>query len=102
MTDTELTTAWLIGLGVTAVVVLLAAVLLLRVLQAARSILGHGAEALAAAEEIARDTQVIWALAETNRVAGQILETAERIEENGGVIATALRETEAGPVSVVR
>lgn len=102
MTDTELTTAWLIGLAVAAAVVLLAAVLLLLVLQTARSILGHGAEALAAAEEIARDTQVIWALADTNRVAGEILETAERIEENGGVIAAALRETEALPVSVVR
>ncbi len=101
MTDAELTTAWLIGVAVAGVVVLLAAALLLMVLSAARSILRHGAEALAAAEEIQRGTSVIWALSDTNRIAGEILATAERIEENGGVIAEALAETESRPVSVV-
>ncbi len=101
MTDALLLAAWLIGLGVAAVVVLLAAALLLMILFTARSILGHGAEALAAAEDIARDTQVIWALADTNEVAAAILATAEEIEQNGGAIAAALRETEAQPVSVI-
>lgn len=102
MTSAELTTGWLIGLGVAVVVVLLAAILLLIVLVTARSILKHGAEALSAADDIARDTQVIWALADTNRVAEEILATAAQIEDNGGAIAAALRETEAQPVSVSR
>ncbi|MBA2701838.1 MAG: hypothetical protein H0U58_09080, partial [Chloroflexi bacterium] len=48
MTSAELTTGWLIGLGVAVVVVLLAAILLLIVLVTARSMLKHGAEALSA------------------------------------------------------
>lgn len=102
MTDAEFTTIWLIGLGVGALVVLIAAALLIGVLVTARSILGHGAEALAAAEHIAADTQVIWALADTNEVAGQILATAESIEQNGAAIAAALKETEAQPASFAR
>lgn len=98
MTDSEFITAWLAVVAVVAVVILIAAGLLLAILLTARSILGHGAEALEAAEHIASDTQVIWALADTNQVAGEILATTERIEANGAVIATALRDTEAAPV----
>jgi len=102
MTDAEFTTLWLIGVAVVAVAVLLAAVLLLAILLTARSILGHGAQALEAAEHIAADTKVIWALADTCKVAGDILATAESIEENGGAIAATLRSTEAQPVSLQR
>ncbi len=101
MTDSEFITAWLVVVALVAVVILIAAGLLLAILLTARSILGHGAEALEAAEHIAADTQVIWALADTNAVAGEILATAEQIEANGAAIASALRETEAGPVSVL-
>lgn len=101
MTDGEFLTAWLLVIAVVALVILIAAGLLMTILLTARSILGHGAEALDAAEHIAADTQVIWALSDTNRVAGEILATAEQIEANGAAIATALRETEAGPVSVL-
>ena len=101
MTDGEFITIWLVAVALAAVVVLIAAGLLLAVLLTARSLLRHGAQALEAAEHIAADTQVIWALDDTNRVAADILATAESIEGNGGAIATALRETEAAPVSVV-
>lgn len=101
MTDGEFITAWLVVVALAGVVVLIAAGLLLAILVTARSILGHGAEALEAAEHIAADTQVIWALADTNQVAAQILATAEQIEANGAVIAEALRQTEAGPISVL-
>lgn len=92
----EIYTVWFIVLAVGAVVVLLAAALLLLILSVARSILRHGQQALAAAEAIAADTGVIWALADTNRVAGDILDTAGQIEGHGGVIAALLHDTPAG------
>lgn len=101
MSDGEFITLWITGVAIIGVAILVAASLLLAVLLAARSILRHGAQALEAADRIAADTQVIWALADTNRVAAGILATTERIEENGAVIATALEETESGPVSVL-
>lgn len=102
MSDAEFTGYWLIGVAVVAIVVVVAAVLLLAILMTARSILGHGAQALAAAEHIAADTKVIWALADTNRVAADILATAESIEQNGGAVAVALRASEAAPASLTR
>lgn len=88
-------TAWTICLVVAAVVVILAAALLIAIIVVARSILSHGAQALAAAEQIARDTSVIWALDDTNRVAGEIVETVEQIEAHGGAIVAALHEPSA-------
>ncbi len=76
---------------VAAVVVVLAAVLLIAILLVARRILTHARQALAAAESIAEDTKIIWELDETNRVAGEILEAAESIEERGGQVAATLQ-----------
>lgn len=90
-------TVWTICLVVTVVVILIAAALLIAILLVARSIARHGLQALAAAEAIARDTQVIWALATTNEVAGEILATAESIEMHGGRIVAALHEPQAIP-----
>lgn len=91
MTDSELYAVWGWSLAVAAVVVVIAAVLLVAILLVARRILAHGAQALEAAEAIAEDTGVIWELDETNRVAGEILEAAESIEERGGRVAGALQ-----------
>lgn len=88
-------TVWVVWLAVAAVVVLLAAALLVAILVIARRIAAHGLQALAAAEAIAADTQVIWALSTTNDVAGEILATVERIEEHGGAIVAALHEPQA-------
>ena len=90
-------TVWTICLVVAVVVILIAAALLIASLLVARSLVAHGLQALAAAEAIAEDTKVIWALADTNVVAGEILATAESIETHGGRIAGALHETQAVP-----
>ncbi|MGH3086303.1 MAG: hypothetical protein ACRDSJ_03155 [Rubrobacteraceae bacterium] len=90
MTDAQLYSTWIIGLVIGAVVVLLAAALLIAIIVVARRILTHAGQALEAAESIARDTEIIWALDETNEVAADILATAESIEERGANIAGAL------------
>jgi NAD(P)-dependent dehydrogenase (short-subunit alcohol dehydrogenase family) len=95
MTDAELYTIWFIGLAIAVVVVLIAAGLLIAILLTARSIRGHAQRALAAVEQIAEDTAVIWALDDTNSVAGDLLATVESIEEHGGRIAGALHSQAA-------
>lgn len=92
MTDSELFGLFYVGLAVAGVVVLAAAGLLLAVWLTARSILGHAAEALEAARKIADDTDVIWELEETNRIAGEILMGAESIEAHGSEIVRAVSE----------
>ncbi len=91
MPDAEFYTIWYWSLAVAGVVVLLAAGLLIAILLVARRILVHARQALEAAEQIAEDTAVIWELEETNRMAEEILVTAESIEEHGNHIAGALR-----------
>lgn len=90
-------TVWTICLVVAVVVILLAAALLIAILLVARSLVAHGLQALAAADAIAEDTKIIWALSTTNEVAGEILATAESIEAHGGRIAGALHEAQAIP-----
>jgi len=90
-------TIWAIWLAVAVVVILIAAALLIAILLVARSLVAHGLQALAAADAIAKDTQVIWALSTTNEVAAEILATTESIEAHGGRIAGALHETQAVP-----
>lgn len=90
-------TVWAICLVIAVVVILIAAALLIAILLVARSLVAHGLQALAAADAIAEDTKVIWALADTNVVAGEILATAESIEAHGGRIAGALHEPQAIP-----
>ena len=91
MTDAQLYTVWGWSLVVAAVVVLLAALLLMAILLVARRILAHGGQALEAARAIAEDTEIIWELDETNRIAEEILVAAESIEERGGHIAGTLQ-----------
>jgi len=90
MSDSHLFTVWGISLVIAAVVVLLAAALLIAILLVARSILKHGGEGLHALEKISSDTRVIWALAETNRLADEILSTTESIGSRGGRIVEGL------------
>lgn len=90
MSDGDLYTVWGISLAITAVVIILAVALLVVIWRTAAGILDEAREALDAAEHIAADTGVIWELDTTNRVAGEILDTATSIEERGGRIAGAL------------
>lgn len=92
MADAQLYEVWGWSLVVATVVVLLAAALLIAIVLVARRILGHAREAHEAVERIADDTQAIWGLGETNRLAGEVLETAQNIEERGGHIAGVLRD----------
>jgi len=90
VSNSHLFTVWGISLVIAAIVVLIAAVLLIAILLVARSILKHGAEGLQALEKIADDTGVIWALAETNRLAEEILAATESIGSRGGRIVEGL------------
>jgi hypothetical protein len=90
MSNGHLFTIWGISLVVAAVVVLLAAALLIAILVVARSILYHGSEGLESLQKTADDTRVIWALAETNRLADEILATTESIASRGVRIVDGL------------
>ena len=97
MTNSELYTTFYWSLALGFVVVLLAAALLIAILLVAKSILTHAGQALEAAESIAADTQIIWALDDTNRIAGEILATTASIESHGGAIVEALHEPQGIP-----
>ena len=90
MTDTDLWNAWLLWMGVATVVVLIAAGLLIVILVTARGILAEALRALNAAEEIRKNTTVIWQLQTTNEVAADILTTVRDIESKGGALAESL------------
>lgn len=96
MSNSHLFTIWGISLVIAAVVVLLAALLLIGILLVARSILKHGAEGLGSLEKTAADTRVIWALAETNRLAEEILAVTESIGSRGVRIAEGLHAQDSG------
>ncbi|MEO8193202.1 MAG: hypothetical protein ABI681_05080 [Gemmatimonadales bacterium] len=95
MADADLWRAWWLWMGVAALVIVIAAMLLVTIWLTARSILAHARRALAAAEKIRENTMPIWALDTTNEVAGEILETVQSIEAKGGLLVEAL-ESHAG------
>lgn len=95
MTDQQLVTNWLIGLAVAAVVVVIAAALLLAVLSVARRIERGAGTALGLVNHIRDNTQVIWALQDTNRVAKDLHDGAESILTHAGQIAQALHDADA-------
>ena len=95
MTDTDLWNSWRLWMGVAAVVVLIAAGLLIFILVTARRILTDAVRALNAAEEIRKNTTVIWQLQGTNEVAADILATVRDIEAKGGALADALHSRPA-------
>ena len=94
MSDAQLLTNWYIWLGVATVVVLIAAALLLAILAAARSIERGATIALGQVKEIRANTEVIWALQDTNKIAAQIAGGAEAILGNAGSIAQSLHEAD--------
>ena len=95
MTDAELWAAWRLWILVAAAIILVAAALLVTIWLTARGIHRHALRALAAAEQIRRRTDPIWALQTSNEVATGLLETVESIERKGGALAAAL-ESHAG------
>ncbi len=95
MTDAELWASWRLWMGVAALIIVIAAVLLILIWRTARGIYTEALRALAAAERIRQNTMPIWALETTNEVAGGLLETVQQIEQKGGALAAAL-ESHAG------
>lgn len=94
MSDADLWAAWRIWMGVATLVILIAAGLLITIWITARKILSDAVRALHAVEAIRKNTQPIWALQDTNRVAEHILETVQAIEQKGGLLAGALAAEE--------
>ncbi|MDQ6612898.1 MAG: hypothetical protein M3Y64_10725 [Gemmatimonadota bacterium] len=95
MSDGDLWASWRLWMGVATLVILIAAALLIIIWRTARGIYSEALRALSAAERIRESTTPIWALDTTNQVAGEILNTVQHIEANGGALATAL-ESHAG------
>ena len=95
MSDADLWAAWRLWMAVAALVIVIAAVLLITIWLTARGIYREAVRALHAAEKIRDNTKPIWALATTNEVATQMLETVQHIEQTGGALAAAL-ESHAG------
>ncbi len=102
MTDQVLFFYWYISLIVAAVIVVIAAVLLLAILVTARSIDRGAKAALEMVKQIRANTQVIWALEDTNKVARQLLGGAESILFHAGEIVQAQQDSgkQGGRVSV--
>jgi len=92
MTDAVLYSYWILGLIITAVVVVIVAALLLWILALARGIAANATRALQAVERIRANTQVIWALQDTNAVGGQLLEGAQSIRQHAEEIADVLEK----------
>ncbi len=95
MSDAQLWASWRLWMGVAALIIVVAAVLLILIWRTARGIYTEAVRALTAAEKIRVNTMPIWALETTNEVAGGLLETVQAIERKGGALAEAL-ESHAG------
>lgn len=93
MDSSTLFTNWSIGLGIAAVVVIIAAALLISVWLAARRILVLALAALELVKQIKGNSLSIWKLQETNNTAEAILKTTKAIREHGEEIVEALHKT---------
>lgn len=82
---------WLVIFGA---IVLAAAVLLILIIVAAKRILKLATAALGIVIKIKENTMSIWALQDTNHKAIDILNDADTILSNAGVVANAFHETE--------
>lgn len=94
MDEATLYSNWYLGLAIAVVLILAAAVLLLLVWNSARRILRLASAALGIVTEIKENTNSIWGLQQTNKVACDILDGAKAIETHAGMVAEALHETE--------
>ena len=91
MENEALFNEWLIGLVLVSVIVVIAAVLLILVFLAARRILRLAVAALKIVTQIKNNTNAIWELENTNKVAVNIKNEAEAIEEHATLVADALK-----------
>lgn len=94
MNDAAYYETFYVWLAVIGAIVLIAAVLLILILVAARRILTLAHAALGIVVTIKQNTLSIWALQDTNHTASAILSEAGNIENNAGAVAQVLHETE--------
>lgn len=80
-------TIWMWSLIAGAVVILIVAVLLIAIIFTARSIDRHALAIWTAGKNIAANTVSIWMLERTNKVAGEILDTAKSIDASLKAVA---------------
>ncbi len=81
---------WLFGFIAALVVVLLVAGLLIGILVEARRIRALAIAASGLVEEIDANTRIVWALRDTNAVAGALLGGAAAIDANAAAVAGAV------------
>ena len=94
MNDAEYYNMFYIGLAIAGAIVLIAAVLLILILVAAKRILKLAGAALGIVVNIKQNTMSIWELQNTNHKAIDISNDANTILSNAGAVATALQQTE--------
>ena len=92
MDNSELYNQWYFWLAIAAALVVVAALLLIAVWMAARRILKLAGAALGIVMQIKENTNSIWGLEQTNKIATDILNDAETIEQHAGMVAVALHE----------
>lgn len=84
-------TLWTYSLIVGAVVIVIVAVLLIMLIAAANRVNKNASNIWDAGKQIAGNTVSIWMLGVTNRVAGQILETAQSINARAESIDSTIQ-----------
>lgn len=90
MENEALFNEWLIGLVLVSLIIVIAAVLLILVFLAAKRILRLAGAALEIVTQIKNNTNAIWELETTNKVAVNIQNEAEAIEAHATLVAEAL------------
>ena len=90
VSDAQLYAVWGVALAVATASALALAVLLVVILSVSRSIEGHVARSLAAVRRISQDLTALESLADTNRLAGNILAVTRAIERQDNEIADTL------------
>ncbi len=83
---------WYIGLAIAIVIILIAAVLLIMIWLAAKRILKLANAALGLVVQIKENTNSIWELQDTNKVAVNILNEAKNIRDHAGLVAESLKK----------
>ena len=94
MNDAQYYNEFYIGLAIVGAIVLIAAVLLILIIIAAKRILNLANAALGIVINIKQNTLSIWELQNTNHIAVDISNEADTILNNAGAVAQALQETE--------
>jgi len=91
MDESTLISNFYLGLAIAAVIIVAAAVLLILVILAARRILRLATAALGLVVQIKENTNSIWDLQTTNKVATDISNGAESIDAHAGLVVEALQ-----------